>query len=59
MRGSAVNAGVGFRSFSDAQRTIQGYEAMNMIRKGQVRWLRKRDITEQVRFTKLALGLKA
>jgi transposase-like protein len=28
-----VNACLGFRSFDGAQRTIQGYEAMNMIRK--------------------------
>jgi transposase-like protein len=33
-----VNASLGFRSFDGAQRTIQGYEAMHMIRKGQVRW---------------------
>ena len=30
-----VNACLGFRSFDDSQRTIQGYEAMNIIRKGQ------------------------
>src|SRR5689334_23451213 len=28
-----VNASLGFRSFDGAQRTIQGYEAMHMIRK--------------------------
>jgi transposase-like protein len=32
-----VNASLGFRSFDGAQRSIQGYEAMHMIRKGQVR----------------------
>jgi transposase-like protein len=32
-----VNASLGFRSFDGAQRTIRGYEAMHMIRKGQVR----------------------
>jgi transposase-like protein len=32
-----VNAKQGFREFQAAQRTIQGYEAMNMMRKGQVR----------------------
>jgi IS6 family transposase len=31
-----VNAKQGFREFQAARRTIQGYEAMNMIRKGQV-----------------------
>jgi IS6 family transposase len=54
-----VNASLGFRSFDGAQRTIQGYEAMNMIRKGQVRWLAKGDITEQVRFIKSIFGLAA
>jgi transposase, IS6 family len=39
-----VNASLGFRSFDGAQRTIQGYEAMHMIRKGQVRWLSKGNI---------------
>jgi transposase-like protein len=34
-----VNAKQGFREFQAAQRTIQGYEAMNMMRKGQVRWV--------------------
>ena len=29
----------GFRSFHAAWRTLQGIEAMNMIRKGQVRWI--------------------
>jgi hypothetical protein len=31
----------GCRSVDDAFRTIQGYEAMNEIRKGQIRWLAK------------------
>ena len=34
-----VNAKQGFREFQAARRTIQGYEAMSIIRKGQVRWL--------------------
>jgi transposase-like protein len=33
-----VNAKQGFPEFQAARRTIQGYEAMNIIRKGQVRW---------------------
>ena len=32
-----VTAKQGFREFHAARRTIQGYEAMHMIRKGQVR----------------------
>jgi transposase, IS6 family len=42
-----VHASLGFRSFDGAQRTIQGYEAMHVIRKGQVRWLSKGDIAPQ------------
>jgi len=34
-----VNAKQGFRSFDGACRTIQGYQAVHLIRKGQVRWL--------------------
>lgn len=39
-----VNASQGFRSFHEARRTIQGYEVVHMIRKGQVRWLPKGDV---------------
>ena len=52
-----IQASLGFRSFAGAERTIQGYEAMHMIRKGQVRWLAKGDIAEQVRFVKYIFGL--
>ena len=33
-----------FRAVDGALRTIAGYEAMNMIRKGQIRWLAKGDV---------------
>ncbi len=52
-----ISASLGFRSFAGAERTIQGYEAMHMIRKGQVRWLAKGDIAEQIRFIKCIFGL--
>src|SRR5689334_4696090 len=45
-----VNAKHGFREFQAARRTIQGYEAMNMIRKDQVRWLSGYDVQCQNRF---------
>ena len=45
-----VRACQGFRSFAAAERTIQGIETVNMIRKGQVRWLAKDDITGHVAF---------
>ena len=54
-----IQASLGFRSFAAAERTIQGYEAMHMIRKGQVRWLAKGDIAEQVRFLRYIFGLSA
>ena len=53
-----VNASQGFRSFHGARRTIQGYETMHMIRKGQVRWLPKRDVTGQVLFINEIFGVK-
>ena len=31
-----VNPGLGFGAFSTAQRTLQGYEAIHMVRKGQL-----------------------
>jgi len=39
--------------------TIAGYESMHMIRKGQVKWLAKGDITGQVRFIHQILGIAA
>jgi transposase, IS6 family len=54
-----INASLGFRSFDGAKRTIQGYEAMHMIRKGQVRWLSKGNIAAQARFIKVMFDLAA
>lgn len=48
-----------FRSVGGALRTIAGYEAMNMIRKGQIRWLAKGDVAGQVRYIEQTLGLTA
>jgi transposase, IS6 family len=45
-----VHAKQGFREFQAARRTIQGYEAMNIIRKGQVRWLSGSGIRRQNQF---------
>ena len=53
-----VNASQGFRSFDAAWRTLQGYEAMQMIRKGQVRWLSEKDVVGQVLFVNQTFGLK-
>jgi len=54
-----IAASLWFRSVDGALRTIQGYEAMNMIRKGQVSWLAKGDIVGQVRFIERVFGLAA
>ena len=53
-----INAKQGFRSFDGAWRTIQGYEVIQMMRKGQVRWLPKGDVAGQVLFIHQTLGLK-
>ena len=45
-----VQAKQGFREFQAAGRTIQGYEAVNMIRKGQIRWVNGGDVLRQIRF---------
>ncbi|MBV8810562.1 MAG: hypothetical protein JO033_17985 [Acidobacteriaceae bacterium] len=39
--------------------TIQGYEAMHMIRKGQIRWLKKGDVAGQVHFVNRTFGVAA
>jgi transposase, IS6 family len=54
-----VRAMQGFRAFHSAWRTIQGIETVNMIRKGQVRWLEKGDIVGQVAFVGRLFGLTA
>ena len=45
-----VKAKQGFREFHAARRTIQGYEAMHMIRKGQARWVSGSDVRQQIQF---------
>jgi transposase, IS6 family len=45
-----VRAMQGFRAFHSAWRTIQGIETVNMIRKGQIRWLAKSNILGQAAF---------
>ena len=42
-----ITASLGFRSVEGACRTIEGYEAMHAIRKGQVRWVAKGDPVAQ------------
>ena len=47
-----VKAKQGFRDFQAARRTIQGYEAMHMIRKWQARWVSGSDVRRQIQFIK-------
>jgi len=43
-----VKPGLGFFSLETAGRTLQGYEVMNMMRKGQIRGVGKGDINGQI-----------
>jgi IS6 family transposase len=45
-----VRACLGYRSFDTAERTLQGVEVMNMIRKGQVKRLDRDDAMGQAKF---------
>jgi transposase, IS6 family len=54
-----VKPGMGFFSLETAGRTLQGYEVMHMIRKGQVRGVGKGDITGQVAFIASLFGVAA
>lgn len=51
--------GMGFYSFETASKTLQGYEAMNMIRKGQVQGAKKGDILAQIQFLHQVFGVAA
>jgi hypothetical protein len=42
-----------------ARRTIQGYEAMHMIRKGEVRWVSGNDVQRQNQFINRVFDLAA
>jgi IS6 family transposase len=45
-----VRASQCFKSFHTAERTLEGIEAMNMMRKGQVKRLSRRDAQGQAQF---------
>jgi transposase-like protein len=47
----------GYGSFQSAWRTLQGIEALHMIRKGRVRWVAKRDSLGQAYFIDKLFGL--
>ena len=54
-----VKPGLGFGSFHSARRTLKGYEAMAMIRKGQVEGIDKDDVTGQIAFIHERFGIAA
>jgi transposase-like protein len=54
-----VKPTMGFRTFNSARSTLSGIEAMNMIRKGQVKGVKQEDIVSQVRFIEAIFGIAA
>lgn len=50
---------MGFKSFNSARRSLRGIEAMNMIRKGQVKGLEQGDGVSQVKFIKAIFSITA
>ena len=54
-----ITASLGFRSVDGACRTIEGYEAMHAIRKGQIRWVAKTDSVGQREFIHTVFGIAA
>ena len=54
-----VKATQGFRECQAARRTIHGYEAMHMIRKGQARWVSGSDVRRQIQCIHNLFGVAA
>jgi transposase-like protein len=54
-----IVASQGFRSADGALSSIAGYEAMNIFRKGQIRWLPKNDVVGQKNFIERIFGIAA
>lgn len=54
-----TKAGMGFKSFNTARHTLKGYEAMNMVRKGQIQGVEKGDVTGQISFIHQLFGVPA
>jgi transposase, IS6 family len=48
---------MGFFSFETAWRTLQGFEVMNMIRKGQIQGVDKGDVRGQVALVTKLFGV--
>jgi IS6 family transposase len=54
-----VKPGMGFFSFQTAWRTLQGYEVINMLRKGQVQGVGKGNVTGQISLIARLFGVAA
>jgi IS6 family transposase len=54
-----VKAKQSFREFQAARRTIEGYEGIHMIRKGQARWVGDYDVRQQNHFIERLFDLAA
>ncbi len=54
-----VKPGLGFFSFETAWSTLQGYEMINMVRKGQMSGVEKGDILRQIAFIASLFGVVA
>jgi transposase, IS6 family len=50
---------MGFFSFETAWRTLQGFEVMNRMRKGQLQGVSKGDVREQVALVAKLFGMAA
>ncbi len=54
-----TKSGMGFHSFNTARRTLRGFEAMNMLRKGQVEGVAKGDVKARREFVSQIFGVAA
>jgi transposase-like protein len=52
-----VKPGMGFFSFETAWRTLQGFEVMNMMRKGQLQGVEKGDVRAQAELVAKLFGV--
>lgn len=52
-----INPGMSFGSFNSARKTIKGYEAMSMIRQGQINNVQKGDVIGQISFINQIFGV--
>jgi transposase-like protein len=54
-----VKPGMGFFSFETAWRTLQGYETIHLLRKGQMQGVNKGDVLGQAAFFATLFGVTA